>query len=231
MTRISISHMSHVLYYIIHHKHINLLTSNASINWKRVLPYVYLIEVVKTQRKMRNLVYFGFFLCLFLVKGVVSLSQGIDASDPVLRHLFKKIHEQEEKITKLQLKATLDQQYLSSKISTLENKMKTSYSRQKELEKTVQNLIKIIAELEIKTMTTNEKSIYSGRFSEMGTEKSNKPEPDYVIKNTTVGGQGPIALGSRQKRDLRSRSYPGSCCRRASYIVLKMISFGQTPSF
>lgn len=149
------------------------------------------------------------------------MSQGIDASDPVLRHLFKKIHEQEEKITKLQLKATLDQQYLSSKISTLENKMKTSYSRQKELEKTVQNLVKSIAELEFKTPTTDEKSIYSGRFSEMGTEKSNKPEPDYVIKNTTIRGQGPIALGSRQKRDLRSRSYPGSCCRRASYIVLK----------
>lgn len=90
---------------------------------------------------MRNLAYFEFFLCLFLVNGVVSLSQGIGASDPVLRQMFKKIHEQEEKITKLQLKATLDQQYLSSKISTLENKMKTSYSRQKELEKTVQSLV------------------------------------------------------------------------------------------
>lgn len=158
---------------------------------------------------MRNLVYFEFFLCLFLVKGVVSLSQGIDASDPVLRHLFKQIHEQEEKITKLQLKATLDQQYLSSKISTLENKMKTSYSRQKELEKTVQNLVKIIAELEIKTMTTDEKSIYSERFSGMSKEKSNKPVPDYVNQNTTVRGQGPIALGSKQKKNLGSRSYPG----------------------
>lgn len=161
------------------------------------------------KHNMRNLVYFEFFLCLFLVNGVVSLSQGIGASDPVLRQMLKKIHEQEEKITKLQLKATLDQQYLSSKISTLENKMKTSYSRQKELEKTVQSLVKSIADLEIKTLTTDEKSIYSGRFSGMSKEKSNKPEPDYVIKNITVRGQGPITLGSKQKRELRSRSYPG----------------------
>lgn len=158
---------------------------------------------------MRNLAYFEFFLCLFLVNGVVSLSQGIDASDPVIRQLFKRIHEQEEKITKLQLKATLDQQHLSSKISTLENKMKTSYSRQKELEKTVQNLVKIIADLEMKTPTTDEKSIYSGRFSGMSKEKINKPVPDYVNQNTTVRGQGPISLGSKQKRELRSRSYPG----------------------
>lgn len=153
------------------------------------------------KHNMRNLAYFEFFLCLFLVNGVVSLSQGIGASDPVLRQITK--------ITKLQLKATLDQQYLSSKISTLENKMKTSYSRQKELEKTVQSLVKSIADLEIKTLTTDEKSIYSGRFSGMSKEKSNKPEPDYVIKNITVRGQGPITLGSKQKRELRSRSYPG----------------------
>lgn len=87
--------------------------------------------------------------------------------------------------------------------------MKTSYSRQKELEKTVQNLVKIIADLEIKTPTTDEKSIYSGRFSGMSKEKINKPVPDYVNQNTTVRGQGPISLGSKQKRELRSRSYPG----------------------
>lgn len=167
---------------------------------------------------MRNLAYFEFFLCLFLVNGVVSLSRGIGASDPVLRQMFKKIHEQEKKITKLQLKATLDQQYLSSKISTLENKMKTSYSRQKELEKTVQSLVKSIADLEIKTLTTDEKSIYSGRFSGMSKEKSNKPEPDYVIKNITVRGQGPITLGSKQKRELRSRSYPDHAIAFYAYL-------------
>lgn len=155
---------------------------------------------------MRNLAY---FLCLFLVNGVVSLSQGIDASDPVLRQLFKRIHEQEEKMSDLQLRATLNQQHLSSKISTLGDKVKTFQFRQKELEKTVQNLVKIIADLEIKTPTTDEKSIYSGRFSGMSKEKSNKPIPDYANQNTTVRGQGPITLGSKQKRELRSRSYPG----------------------
>lgn len=153
---------------------------------------------------MRNLVYFEFFLCLLLVKGIVSLSQGIkDASDPVLRHLFKRINEQEGKPTELQLKATLDQQYLSSKISALEDKLKTSYSKQKELEKTVQNLVKIIAELKIKTLKKDEKSIYSGRFSGMSTEKNNNPVSDYFIQNTTVSGQGQIALGSKQKRNLK----------------------------
>lgn len=159
---------------------------------------------------MSNLVYFKFFLCLLLVKGIVSLSQGIkDASDPVLRHLFKRINEQEGKIIELRLKATLDQQYLSSKISALEDKVKTSYSKQKELEKTVQNLVKIIAELKIKTLKKDEKSIYSGRFSGMSTEKNNNPVSDYLIQNTTISGQGQIALGSKQKRNLRNRSYPG----------------------
>lgn len=158
---------------------------------------------------MRNLVYFEMLLCLFLVKGVVSLSQQFgDVSDPVLRQLFKRIHQQDEQITELQLKAKQDQQYLRNKISKLEDKVLTFNSRQKELEKSVQNLVKIIADLEINTMTKDEKSISSGRFSGMSKEKNN-PVPDYVIQNTTVRRQGPIALGSKQKRNLRNRSYPG----------------------
>lgn len=158
---------------------------------------------------MRNLVYFEILLCLFLVKGVVSWSQQVgDVSDPVLRQLFKRIHQQDEQITELQLKAKQDQQYLSNKISMLEDKVLTFNSRQKELEKSVQNLVKIIADLEINTMTKDEKSISSGRFSGMSKEKNN-PVPDYVIQNTTVRRQGPIALGSKQKRNLRNRSYPG----------------------
>lgn len=168
---------------------------------------------------MSNLVYFKFFLCLLLVKGIVSLSQGIkDASDPVLRHLFKRINEQEGKIIELRLKATLDQQYLSSKISALEDKVKTSYSKQKELEKTVQNLVKIIAELKIKTLKKDEKSIYSGRFSGMSTEKNNNPVSDYLIQNTTISGQGQIALGSKQKRNLRNRSYPDHAIAFYAYL-------------
>lgn len=123
---------------------------------------------------MRNLVYFEMLLCLFLVKGVVSLSQQFgDVSDPVLRQLFKRIHQQDEQITELQLKAKQDQQYLSNKISKLEDKVLTFNSRQKELEKSVQNLVKIIADLEINTMTKDEKSISSGRFSGMSKEKNN----------------------------------------------------------
>lgn len=155
---------------------------------------------------MRNLVYFEILLCLFLVKGVVSWSQQYgDVSDPVLRQLFKRIHQQ---ITELQLNAKQDQQYLSNKISMLEDKVLTFNSRQKELEKSVQNLVKIIADLEINTLTKDEKSISSGRFSGISKEKNN-PVPDYVIQNTTVRRQGPIALGSKQKRNLRNRSYPG----------------------
>lgn len=123
---------------------------------------------------MRNLVYFEILLCLFLVKGVVSWSQQVgDVSDPVLRQLFKRIHLQDEQITELQLKAKQDQQYLSNKISKLEDKVLTFNSRQKELEKSVQNLVKIIADLEINTMTKDEKSISSGRFSGMSKEKNN----------------------------------------------------------
>lgn len=49
-------------------------------------------------------------------------------------------------------------------------------------------MIKIIVELEIKIMMINEKSIYFGCFLEMGLEKSNKLEFDYVIKNIMVRG-------------------------------------------
>lgn len=154
---------------------------------------------------MRNPICFEFSLYLLLVQGAVSLSQGIvDVPDPALRYIFKRIHKQDEKITKSQVQATQDLQNLSSQISILERKLEVSCSKQKELEKTLENLVKSIAELENK-------------------EQKNSV-PDYVIQNSTVSDQGPFVMGLKQKRNLVNRSYSDHATAFYAYLSKRVKS-------
>ena len=78
-----------------------------------------------------------------------------EASDSLVHFLLKKTQEQDSKIADLEAKMVKDRSELEDRISSLEVKVRLSESAQGMLEKTVEDLHKIIQDLKIKTFVEN----------------------------------------------------------------------------
>ena len=80
---------------------------------------------------------------------------GEKTSDSLLQFLLKRTQEQDSKIADLEAKMVKDRSKLEDRISSLEAKVRLSESAQGMLEKTVEDLHKIIQDLKIKTFVEN----------------------------------------------------------------------------
>lgn len=88
-----------------------------------------------------------------------------ELSDSILKDLFRKIQDQDEKIVALEAKSMLDYEDLTSKITTLEAKLRDSHSKQKRFESTIKKLYGIIADMKKKPKTMKRSMLKPLRFS------------------------------------------------------------------
>lgn len=164
---------------------------------------------------MGNLIHVGLFCCLLFVKVGACLSLGDeDISDSFLQVLMRKLHEQDEKISAIEANTKLDHKDLVSKILVLEDKLKDSDLKRKKLEKTIENMDKIIKELEIKTWTKNEKHLNDEHSLVKHEQENSNSEPvaDAFHKTTDAGGDQSDVAKSKQKRILNGGVYPSRLC-------------------
>lgn len=166
------------------------------------------VDVVIIRPTMGDLIHVGLFCCLLFVKVCVCLSLGDEeVSDSFIQVLMRKMHKQDEKISAIEANTKLD---LVSKILRLEEKLKDSDYKQKKSEKTIENMDKIIKELETKTRTKNEENLKDGHFSEKKEQENSNSEPAAVNvfqKTTNVSQDRSAAVGSKQKRILNGGVY------------------------
>lgn len=156
---------------------------------------------------MGNLSRVGLFCCLLFVEVGVCLSLG---DESFLQVLMRKFHEQDEKISAIEANTKLDHKELVNKILRLEEMLKYSDYKQKTLEKTIENMDKIIKELEIRTHTKNEENLIDEHFhGKHEQENSNsKPVADSFYRTTDVGGDQSAAANPMRKRILNGGVYP-----------------------
>lgn len=156
---------------------------------------------------MENLNHVGLFCCLLFVEVGVCLSLGNeDVSDSFLQVLMRKFHEQDEKISAVEANTKLDHKELVGKILRLEEMLKDSDYKQKPLEKTIENMDKIIKELEIRTQTKNLNDEHSHGKHE---QKNSISDPvAYGFHKTDVSGDQSAIAKSKQKRILNGGVYP-----------------------
>lgn len=162
---------------------------------------------------MWNLIFAGYFCFLLFVKEGSCQSEGEkELSDSILRDLIRKIQEQDEKIVALEAKSMLDYQGLSSKIKTIETKLRDSDSRQKRLESTIKKLNKIIEGLVIKPQSNNMDNLNNERYPDKGRRDyaNAKSISGHVSQNTTINGQKSVAKDSNKASIVGGRAYPGS---------------------
>lgn len=156
---------------------------------------------------MENLNHVGLFCCLLFVEVGVCLSLGDeDVSDSFLQVLMRKFHEQDEKISAIEANTKLDHKELVGKILRLEEMLKDSDYKQKTLEKTIENMDKIIKELEIRTQTKNLNDEHSHGKHEQ--ENSISDPVAYGFHITDVSGDQSAIAKSKQKRILNGGVYP-----------------------
>lgn len=171
---------------------------------------------------MGNLSRVGLFCCLLFVEVGVCLSLGDEnVSDSFLQVLMRKFHEQDEKISAIEANTKLDHKELVGKVLRLEEMLKYSDYKQKTLEKTIENMDKIIKELEIRTHTKNEENLIEEYFhGKHEQENSNsKPVADSFYRTTDVGGDQSAAANPMRKRILNGGVYPS----KLSSIFVKHI--------
>lgn len=121
------------------------------------------------------------------------------------------MHKQDEKISAIEANTKLD---LVSKILRLEEKLKDSDYKQKKSEKTIENMDKIIKELETKTRTKNEENLKDGHFSEKKEQENSNSEPAAVNvfqKTTNVSQDRSAAVGQSRREFLMEGCIPVSC--------------------
>lgn len=151
---------------------------------------------------MGNLIHVGLFYCLLFVKVSVSLSLGDeDVSDSFLQVLIGKLHAQDKKIAAIEAYTKLDHKYLLSKILMLEEKLKDSDYKQKQLEKTIEKMDNIIRN---KNGIKNKENLKDGHFSGKKKEHVNS-EPAAVNTPHNVMGDSQdrsVVVESKQKRIL-----------------------------
>lgn len=181
---------------------------------------------------MGNLIHAGLFCCLLFVKLGVCLSlRDEDVSDSFLQVLMRKLHEQDEKFAAIEANTKLDHKDFVSRILTLEEKLKESDYKQKKLEITIENMDKIIKELEIKTWTKNENNLNDEH--PLGKQKKENPDSEpvaTVFENTMdtmeVEEDQSATVESRQRRILNGGVYPSKlssifthCCKILKYLL------------
>lgn len=161
---------------------------------------------------MWNLIFVGCFCFLLCFKegGCVKKGQE-ELSDSILKDLFRKIQDQDEKIVALEAKSMLDYEDLTSKITTLEAKLRDSHSKQKRFESTIKKLYGIIADMKKKPKTMKRSMLKSLRFSGKSglIDAKSDLETVNVIKKTTTGGPESVSEGSNQANFSLGRASTG----------------------